>query len=46
MVKYDFSTNEARYKCNTHFHIILSGQSISENIIFISSIEFVLLNRF
>ena len=34
-VKYDFSTNEARNKCNTSFHVILTGQSIS-SIIFMS----------
>ena len=29
-VKYDFLRNEARNKCNTSFHVILTGQSISE----------------
>ena len=28
-VKYDFSTNEARNKCNTSFYVISTGQSIS-----------------
>ena len=28
-VKYDFSTNEARNKCNNHFHVILTRQFIS-----------------
>ena len=28
-VKYDFSTNEARNKCNTSFHVIFTGQFIS-----------------
>ena len=31
--KYDISTNLARNKCN--IHVILTGQSISENILFI-----------
>ena len=28
-VKYDFSTIEASNKCNSHFYVILTGQSVS-----------------
>ena len=28
-IKYDFSTNEGRNKCNTFFRLILIGKSIS-----------------
>ena len=34
-VKYDFSRNEARDMFNTHFYVILTGQSISETILII-----------
>ena len=34
-VKYDFSTNEAKNKCNTFFSCDLTGQSISEIIMII-----------
>ena len=34
-VKYDFSRNEARNKCNTSFQVFLHGQSISETILII-----------
>ena len=38
MVKYKFSTIEARNKCNTAFYVILTGQCISKIILFIQGL--------